>query len=201
MHPHKLKGFASRDLDGGFTSGTAEEKAAYWDKYSQEMSGRLISMAKRNVLFTATIEVPVRKSALGVPEQVNHAVIEDWQAEVFNLSGDTKSTDAHDGSSFINYVYSLMIDNSYPAKGFSGTKKQFGTFITPHGVTIKKDAESVITNDKILNSDNATIKFYNKQKQMLDIPLGNTGINYSKNFNDEYFFNEGEFYIELMRLS
>ena len=33
-----------------------------WEEYAKEMSGRLISMAKRNVMFTATIEVPVRKS-------------------------------------------------------------------------------------------------------------------------------------------
>lgn len=190
MHPHKIKGFVSRDTDLGFESGTAEQRAAYWEQYSKEMSGRLISMAKRNVLFTATIEVPVRKSHLGVPEQVNQAVIEDHTATLFNLSGDVKKQEVHDGSSFINYVYSLLIDNSYPAKGFSGTKKQFGSLITPYGVTIKKDAESVITNDKILNSANSEIKFYNKQKQMLDISLEGTGINYKKSFNNQYFFNE-----------
>ena len=163
MHPHKNKLLTTR-------SGKFDEK--YWDEYSKEMSGRLSSMAKRNVLFTATIEVPVRKSKLGVPENVNMATIEDYTDQLYNINGQEHKQDAHDGSSLINYLYSKMIDNSYPSKGYSGTKKQFGTMITEFGVTIKKDAESVITNDKIRNSTESAIKYIDKQKQMLDLPIG-----------------------------
>ena len=147
-------------------------------------------MAKRNVLFTATIEVPIRKSKLGIPENVNMSVIDDYKNELYNLSGQTYNQDVHDGSSLLNYVYSKMVDNSYPTKGYNGTKKQFATFITEQGVTIKKDAESVITNDKIRNSLNSKIKFLDKQKQMLDLTIGDLNFKFSKNFHDEFFFNE-----------
>lgn len=149
----------------------------------------MISMAKRNVLFTATIEVPVRESKLGIPDQVNMATLEDYQSEVYNLSGNSKNQEVHDGSSLISSVYSMMLDSSYPAKGYKGTKKQFGTLITKHGVSIKKDAESVITNDRILNSRNSEISFYKKQKQMLSIPIGNLSFDFKEAFRNEYFYN------------
>ena len=184
MHPHKIKGFKGRtDLE--------PYSKEYWENFKQEMSGRLSSMAKRNVLFTATIEVPVRKSKLGVPENINMATIDDYRDVLYTISGETKNQEVHDGSSYINYVYSLMIDNSLPSKGFSGTKKQFATFITPNGVVVKKDAESVITNDKILNSKNSLIPFYNKQKQMLGIDIGKLDFSFDQVFNNEFFFNKG----------
>lgn len=186
MHPHKNKTLVPR-------SGKFTEK--YWDEYSKEMSGRLSSMAKRNVLFTATIEVPVRKSKLGVPENINMATIEDHTDKLYNINGQEHKQDAHDGSSLLNYVYSKMIDNSYPSKGYSGTKKQFGTLISQYGVTIKKDAESVITNDKIRNSTESTIKYINKQEQMLSLPIGNIKFHYIGSFKNEFAFNSlGENY-------
>lgn len=181
MHPHKNK---------ELLRGKVISKKISWENYNAEISGRLASMAKRNVLFTATIEVPIRKSKLGIPENVNMSVIDDYKNELYNLSGQTYNQDVHDGSSLLNYVYSKMIDNSYPTKGYDGTKKQFATFITEQGVTIKKDAESVITNDKIRNSLNSKIKFLDKQKQMLDLPIGDLNFKFSKNFHDEFFFNE-----------
>lgn len=192
MHPHKLKGDLQYrgDSDVLINKNEVDPKDvnAYWNEIEKEMSGRMISMAKRNVTFTATIEVPVRNSKLGIPEKVNMAVLDDYKSEVYNLSGNTKNQEVHDGSSLINYVYSLMLDNSYPAKGYKGTKKQFGTLITKHGVTIKKDAESIITNDKILNSRNSKISFYKKQKQMLDIPIGAIDFKFQEAFKDEFFF-------------
>lgn len=180
MHPHKNKS-AIRDINS----------ENFWEQYNKEASGRLSSMAKRNVMFTATIESPVRNSKLGVPDKINMAVIDDHKAELFNYSGDAKKNqDAHDGSSYIDYVYSLMIDASYPGKGYSGTKKQFGTLITPNGVTIKKDAESIITNDKILNSLHSKVSLLNKKKQMLSLPVGNITLKFEEDFDNEYFFND-----------
>lgn len=191
MHPHKLKGkLRYRGDVNALKSKDANQREEYWNELDKEMSGRLISMAKRNVMFTATIEVPVRKSKLGVPEKVNMAVIDDHKSMLYNIAGETKKQDAHDGSSFINYVYSKMLDSSFPGKGYSGTKKQFGTLITEHGVVIKKDAESVITNDRILNSRNSSIKFYDKQKQALGLNIGLINFNFRETFNNEFFFNE-----------
>ena len=182
MHPHKNEsGIRNAEI------GTKK----YWDQYSHEASGRLITMAKRNVLYTATIESPVRNSPLGIPDVINQAVIDDYKADVFNYTGTrSKRQDAHDGSTYMDYVYSLMVDNSYPGKGYSGTKKQFGTLITPNGVTIKKDAESVITNDKILNSKKSDISLLNKKRQMLGIPIGSLNMTINKTFDNEHFYNE-----------
>ena len=139
MHPNKNGAVYSEKID--------LKNKEFWDNYDLDTSGRMTSMAKRNVLFTATIETPVRNSKLGVPDKINHAVIRDFTDVLTNVSGMVnKKQDVHDGSSYIDYVYSKLFDNSYPGKGYENTKKPFGTFITPNGVTIKKDAESVINN-------------------------------------------------------
>lgn len=178
MHPHKIQGFDFR----------GDNEVIDFDAYSKEMSGRLSSMAKRNVIFTSTFEAPVRQSELGIPDQINHAVIEDSSAYLFNISGDIKKNqDAFDGSSFMEATYSMMLDKSYPQKGYEGTKKQFGTLITPHGVTIKKDAESVITNDKILKSKNSKVSFLNKKKQMLSQDISDVMMDLNLEFADGEF--------------
>lgn len=164
---------------------------AYWHDYDREMSGRLNSMAKRNVMFTATMDIPVRASRFGIDETANMTVIDDFKSTLFNIAGQTKSQDAHDGSTFIPYIYSKMIDASFPGKGYSGTKKQFGTFITEHGVTIKKDAEGVITNDRILTSGGGEIKLLYKQKQALNtIKIGElSNFKFNQSFTKEpYYF-------------
>lgn len=138
------------------------------DEFVKESEKRLIMMAKRNVVFTSTFETPVRNINKGVPENLNIAIIKDTVDELYTIAGKTKDQDLHDGSSIIPYIFSRMVESSYPGKGYSGTKKQFGTFITKYGGAIKKDAETVITNDKIRNSANSIIKFKNKQKQALD---------------------------------
>lgn len=189
MHPHKNK--------SEIRSGEFNEE--YWEKYNKETSGRLSTMSKRNVNFTSTIEVPVRKSKLGIPENVNMAVLEDFKIPLYNISAETKNQDAHDGSSFMNYIYSKMVDSSYPSRGYEGTKKQFASLLTDYGTVIKKDAESVITNDKIRNSKNSIIKFDTKQKQMLGIPIGILNYKFDSStdnsFKDSFFYNKlGEIY-------
>ena len=179
MHPHKS------DLQY-----RGDSSDINWEDLQKEMSGRLTSMAKRNVLFTATIEAPARNTKRGVPENINMAVLEDHKAELYNYSGNVKNQEVHDGSSFIDYTYGLMLDASFPGKGYSGTKKQFGTLITANGVTIKKDSETIITNDKIRNSFNSEINFLGKKKQMLGLQLNfDNNFSASKAYTDEYFYN------------
>jgi len=186
MHPHKLK---ENLLYRG------DSKEVNWVDYEKEMSGRMISMAKRNVLYTATIEVPVRKSAMGIPENVNMAAIDDHQDMLYNLSGDTHKQDVHDGSTFIPYIYNLMLDNSFPAKGYEGTKKQFGSLITKHGVVVKKDAESEINNANILNSRRSNINFYNKQKQVLgSILIKDLKFSFEQSLDDFYYNHLGDLF-------
>ena len=157
-----------------------------------ESNGRLSSMAKRNVTFTATIELPTRKTNLGIPDNVNLAVINDHKDMLYTLSGKTHNQEVHDGSSVINYAYSKMVEASYPGKSYSGTKKQFGTFVSEYGVTIKKDAETELTNDKIRNSNNSTIQFKNLQKQVYGINFNIDNI--SKDNIESYFYRNGYYY-------
>lgn len=166
MHPHKLKNFlAPTNFDINSDD--------FWNTYNKETSQRLISMGKRNVMFTSTIESPIRKSKLGVPDKINHAVLQDHRDLLWNPSGNVISNiEVHNGSSFIDACYDRMLDESYPTKGYYGVKKQFATFITPNGAIVKKDAESIISNWNILASQNADIKLKNKKKQMLDIKIG-----------------------------
>lgn len=162
MHPHK----------NNSTLRSGEFNGDYWAKYSLEMSGRLDSMAKRNVIFTASIESPVRNSKYGTTEKVNIAAIQDSKAQVYTSSGHKKyDQDAYDGSSYIEDLHSRMLSASFPGKGYGGTMKQFGTMITPYSVTLKKDAETVLTNDRVRNSHSSTNSLLNKKKQMLSIPL------------------------------
>ena len=148
------------------------------------MSGRLSSMGKRNVTNTSTIETPVRHSKEGIDDIVNISTIDDRRDNVYLVSNiNKKGMEVFDGSSFIDDSYARMLDASFPGKGYFGTRKQFGTLITPNGVSIKKDAESVITNDKIRNSFKSPISLLNKKKQMLSIPIGDVNIKYdAQNF-------------------
>lgn len=178
MHPHKSNIF--------FRFGSNDKN--YWDNYFLEMSKRMIPLGKRNVTYTASIESPIRNSKRGVPDKINVAAIEDYKSNIYTTSGYKKiGADSHDGSSFLDYVYSKMVDESFPGKGYSGTKKQFATFVTPYGVTIKKDAESVITNAKILASGNSDINLLQMKYKMLNIPIGDIRLTYNSGSLANYY--------------
>ncbi len=163
MHPAK-KMYRAEKVD-------PSNHPAFLEAFNSESGIRLSGMAKRNVSFTGTTELPTRNGQYSVPTHVNVAVINDYTDEVYNIAGDRKGQDIHDGSSWLNYVYAKMIEHSYQGKGYSGTKKQLGTFITEFGSALKKDAEHIITNAKIRDSKDSEIKFLNKQKQIFNLPI------------------------------
>lgn len=189
MHPHK-NGTEKRGATSHFND-------SHWDSYMKEQEGRLVSMSKRNVVNTSTYEAPVRDSLLGIPLKLNMAAIEDFQTSPYSINGEKKynfendsvdgKMDAHDGSSFLDAVYSKMVDASYPGRGYSGTKKQFGTIITDHGVIVKKDAESELNNKRIRNSSNSTIPLINMKKKMLSMSTNDLKLNYTEKFNKEFY--------------
>lgn len=166
MHPHKDK---SIKFNGNTNFNDPE---SFFKEFRAESSKRIPNMSKRNGAFTATYENGLRNSRKGQPSKLNVAVIEDFVDQTYNLSGKTNKQDIHDGSSMIPYVYSRMIEESYPGKGYNGTKKRIATFITEFGSAFKKDAETVITNDKIRRSANSPIKLGLIQRKALGtIPL------------------------------
>jgi hypothetical protein len=115
---------------------------------------------------------------LGEPSQINIAVISDSSKKIHNTDGTVTSQDIHDGASYIPYIYSKMIEASYPGKSYLNTKKRFGTFSTDFGGAIKKDAEFIVNNQTIRSSLKSPISLLNKQKQFLGIPLTNITFNH-----------------------
>lgn len=189
MHPHK-NGTTQRDFSEGLTD-------EYLDDFRFEKTGRLENMAKRNVIFTASIQPGARNSKFVEPKKVNVAAIEDYTDSVNTTSGHVKGNqEVHDGSSFIDDTYSRAVDASQPGAGYKGTKKRFGTLITDFGVTIKKDAETQITNDRIRQSLNSSISLLSKKRQMLSIPFKNGDVErefmYSYAGRDIKFIRDGE---------
>lgn len=158
-----------------------------------EASVRLAMQAKRNVGLTGTTQIPVKESKGGVPNKLNIAIIEDFNDLLYNYTGDLNNFDIHDGASLIPYAYSKMLDESYPGKGYDGLKKELGTLIDGFGSSLKKDAESIIDNARILDSQNSTIKLIDKQRQIYSMP-----ITLSKSLkvnlgNNNIFFKDGEY--------
>lgn len=166
----------------------------FLDVFSGESATRLTMMAKRNVSYTGTTELPTRNSRYGVTENVNVAVINDTQKVLANIAGDTDNVKVHDGSSYLSYQYSKMIDNSFQGKGYEGTKKQLGTFVTEFGSALKKDAETVVTNDKIRNSAKSEISFRNKQQQMLGLDVNIKNYDSGTLTTNNTYYKDGDYY-------
>ena len=57
-------------------------------------------------------------------------------------------------------------------------------------VTIKKDAESVITNRKILESSNNGINLLKMKKKMLSININDLNLSYEAKLQPNFFYNE-----------
>lgn len=201
MHPHKLDNLEYTLLEVKSNNGKISTLPIKYNfeaikgNFYKEIGGRLITMAKRNVAFTSTFELPVRSYSFGIPEKINTAVINDFKSEVYNILGETKNQEVHDGSSIINYLYSKMVNASYPTKGYKNTKKQFGTLISAFGSGVKKDAETVLTNALIRNSANSLIRLKNIQRKMLSIPIDEISIpNNDIGIKDKLFIKNGKFY-------
>ena len=67
----------------------------------------------------------------------------------------------------MTYVTSKMLEESYKGKGYSGTKKQFGVFFNYIFECSKKDAEFIITNNKMLKSLKGETSLYNINKKSI----------------------------------
>jgi len=164
MHPHKVRGLEYR----------GDSNEVNLDQFDLENTGRIPNMSKRNISFTATYEIPSRNLREGTPEDINVAVIGDANNPLYTISGVIQKQDIHDGSSLLSYAYSKMIEASYPGKSYEGTKKRIGTFVGEFSSSLKKDAETVLTNYRIRNSVNSDINLKLKQKQSLSaFPLPN----------------------------
>lgn len=95
----------------------------------------------------------------------------------------------------------MMVDASFPSKGYSGTKKQFGTFVSPNSVMIKKDAESVLTNAKMQESRKGDISLLNMKRKMLGIDLNDVNLDYSNTVKPRHYYRVGNNLYRIDRLT
>lgn len=150
----------------------------------EEISKRIDSMAKRMVLYPATIQAFQQGRLDGVSNEVKVAVIEDPSEKVWNMQGDTHNQDIFDGSGFLSPFESMMEDNSVPGHGIKGTKKTLGTSTRGHNSVLFKWAGFPITNEKMRNSisgkynlANLFYKMHNEQfNQDIDITKNYVGL-------------------------
>lgn len=198
-----LQQIASKDFAVNFSD-------SYWQGYMDEVSNRLTAMSKRNVTNTSTFETAVKRSLLGSNPNVNIAIVDDFVTNPYSITGEKQYEantnddgdldvkmfqDAHDGYSFLNSVYSKLVDAAYPGKGYEGTKKRFGTLVFDNAVAVKKDSEGEITNERIRMSTNSEIDFRSMQKKMLGVSLEGMDLNYYRKFGGDFYFDHlGEFY-------
>ena len=124
-------------------------------KYSnghEESARRIDSMAKRMVLYPATIQAFQQGRIDGVSQTIRVSAIEDASEEVWNPQGDSHGQDIFDGSGLESPWHSRMEDNSIPGHGIKGTKKTLGTSTLGQNSTLFKWAGFPITNEKMRNS-------------------------------------------------
>ena len=138
----------------------------------QEKSARIAGMAKRMVLYPATIENFEQDKIDGVSPDINVCVVEDAQEETFNLKGSTHDQDIFDGAAFISVYYSYMENNSLPGRGIRGTKKPLGVSISDGASSLFKYAEFEINNAKIRESRGNKFDLLRVFKKMHDIQFG-----------------------------
>lgn len=113
---------------------------------------RIDAMAKRMVLYPATIQQFIQGKIDGVSREIKVAIIDDPKEETWNPQGDTHDQDIYDGSGLISPFQSMMEDNSVVGHGIQGTKKTLGTSTQGHISSLFKWAEFIITNEKMRNS-------------------------------------------------
>ena len=75
-----------------------------------EMSARNVSSLKRAVGETLPRSMITAGSVVTLPTVLHVAVMPDVKGHVFNISGESKDIDAHDGSSFLNPLTAILIN-------------------------------------------------------------------------------------------
>lgn len=134
----------------------------------KDRAKRIDAMAKRMVLYPATIQAYQQGRINGVSQEARVSVIEDPKELTWNLNGDTHKQDIYDGSGFISPFWSRMEDNSLPGHGIKGTKKTLGTSTRGLNSTLFKWAEFPITNEGMRMSHTSKYDLHTIFKKMHD---------------------------------
>lgn len=151
-----LKVFSALSNLGRFAYLDLVSKQCYLDPDKKDASNaylnrahRIDAMAKRMVLYPATIQQYAQGKIDGVSQETKVAIINDPGEQTWNISGDTHGQDIYDGSGFESPFWSMMEDNSLPGHGIKGTKKTLGTSTRGQNSTLFKWAGFPISNEKM----------------------------------------------------
>lgn len=156
----RLAGMPITDEEDAFV------KEALYTYGESEYSSRVAGMAKRMVLYPATIENFTQNTLRGVSPIVHVAIVKDVNEQVWNLKGETHGQEIFDGSGWVSVYYSYMENASLPGRGIKGTKKTLGVHVSDDNSALFKWAEFELNNDRIRRSRGNKYELFELFKKM-----------------------------------
>ena len=144
-----------------------ETDSPAYQKAIEEQQDRLIKGKKRNAAGVVTF-TPMYASQYGVSEEMRIAVCQFPKYNVANHFGTKEALNPHDGATFINPIWSIFEENSYPGKKYLGSRKTIGLYISDYSITQIKHAEYTMNNAWIRGTfaDTVTDDAFNGQHLM-----------------------------------
>lgn len=150
-HPNKDKTNATKELrktekaKQWTTEQLSIESAKEYNRYA--MASRWIAQVKRMVIYGATYHSYAQGLKNGVASEVKMAVISDFPAMTYNITGDSNENDSMDGSGFTSPYFSRQQNISLIDAAVRGNKKTIYNDIDENGrPVLLKWAEYEITN-------------------------------------------------------
>ena len=184
VHNAKMKadGTTSKDLSTEF-----KNKKVDYHRIAAYESIQTISMYKRAVGYTANMFTPAKGLTMGLPDNLNFALLDDPQEIVINAQNTSGVVDSHDGAIFFSSLVNDMISTSLGE--LTVNKKFFKPFIllthSNYCVTSEiKSAGFTINNYTIRESVNSSENYGVVFKKMHNIPFAE---NFVLNLNSNEF--------------
>ena len=151
-----------------------KNKKVDYHRVASYESIQTISMYKRAVGYTANMFTPAKGLTMGLPDNLNFALLDDPQEIVINAQNTSGIVDSHDGAIFFSSLVNDMISTSLGE--LTVNKKFFKPFILlPHSnycVTSEiKSAGFTINNYTIRESVNSSENYGVVFKKMHNIPF------------------------------
>ncbi len=123
-------------------------KSQAYQKAVKEYTSRLSKGKKRNSAGVVTF-TPMYANQYGVSPTMKIAVCQFPQVKVTNHFGTSEYLHPHDGATFVNPIWSILEENSYPGKKYLGSRKTIGLYTTDYSITQIKHAEYTMNNSWI----------------------------------------------------
>ncbi len=154
-----------------------------------------LAQLKRNVPIPGTITPMSQDTITGISSQVKTSVYKDTKAPVFDFSGHTGNTDAHDGSAFMIGPAYYLENNSLQENEVGVIRKPlFASYDKERGTgQLLKYAITVITNRLLRDSDSNNLDESNRALQLRNLLRKYTDIPWDDNLDitqSDLFYSE-----------